>query len=237
MTNYLIFGASRGIGALFAIELPEPDDRIWIVSRSAPDNLPTTDAERIWIQADLSQPDVGRVVAEAVGGGAVDVLIYNAGIWEEHAFTDAYDFEQVPDEETARIMTVNLTSPIICIQHLLPALRRSERGKIILIGSTSGLENVGDPSVAYAVSKFGLRGVAHALRKALRGEPITTTVLNLGNIGTLTYADGVMSFEPVEADLTMIPLADLVATMRYLVSLSGDSLVKEMTLSAITDDV
>lgn len=237
MTNYIIFGASRGIGAMFALELPQANDQVWIVSRSAPNDLPVTEAKRIWVQADLSSPNAAQTVAAAVADHTIDVLIYNAGIWEEHAFSERYDFEQVPDEETARIMTINLTSAITCIHRLLPALRRSQNAKIILIGSTSGIDNAGSPEVAYAASKFGLRGVAHALRETLRGQGIATTVLNLGNVGTLTYENGVMSFEPVEDGMVMVSLSDLVATLRYLINLSGDSLVKEMTLSASTDDV
>ena len=90
--------------------------------------------------------------------------------------------EPLPIEESEDIITVNLTSAIICIQKLLTNLKQSDNAKIILIGSTSGLENSGSQAVAYAASKFGLRGLGHALRENLRKDSITVTCINPGEV-------------------------------------------------------
>jgi NAD(P)-dependent dehydrogenase (short-subunit alcohol dehydrogenase family) len=228
MTNLLVFGASRGLGALFVHALPQPGDRVWMVSRSQPNVVMREGITRVWIQADLSVSGAGRVIADAVGDAVLDVCLYNAGVWEEHAFSDAYRYEDVSDDETERLMAVNLTSAITSVQKLLPVLRRSQNGKIILIGSNAGLENSRRPEVAYSASKFGLRGMAHALREVVRVDRIGVTSVNLGDVGVVTQIDGQPMIDP--NGFQGIPLADIVSVLQCVIGLSNASCMKEIDL-------
>jgi short-subunit dehydrogenase len=235
MANILIIGASRGLGAAFSVGIPTPGDTVWLVSRTRPDLERADGVRRQWVEADLASPDAHRTVADALAGQRLDALIYNAGIWEQYAFTREYDFESVSESETQRIIAVNLTSAITCVQALLPNLRQSKGGKIILIGSTSGLENGGSPEVAYAASKFGLRGLGHALRENLRSNGIAVTCINAGEVAAeIAYERG-----PDEAIAayggTRIPVQDLAAVVRCVMGLSNVSCVKEIDIPAITD--
>ena len=237
MTNILIFGASRGLGAAFSSGLPTRGDTVWLVSRSQPENLGRNDGvERVWIKADLSSPkDASRTISDALSGQKLDVLIYNAGIWEEKAFTSDYSFEEVSIRELEDIIAVNLTSAMVCIQKLLSNLKQSDNGKIILIGSTSGLENSGSQEVAYAASKFGLRGLAHALRENLREHSITVTCINPGEVAAeLAFEDGVEKAIETYSG-TRIPVQDLILIMKCLMGLSKVSCVKEIDIPALTD--
>ncbi len=237
MTNILIFGASRGLGAAFSSGLPTPSDTVWLVSRSQPENLKRSDGvERVWIKADLSSPkDASRTISEALAEQRLDVLIYNAGIWEEQAFKSDYSFEEVSIEKSENIIAVNLTSAIICIQKLLLNLKQSDNAKIILIGSTSGLENTGSQEVAYAASKFGLRGLGHALRENLRKYNIPVTCINPGEVAAeIAYEDGVERAIEAYAG-TRIPVRDLILIVKCLMGLSKVACVKEIDVPAITD--
>lgn len=235
--NYLIFGASRGLGALFSQSLPAAGDTIWLVSRSQPELSEIDGVKRIWIQADLADSEVASQIASAIGDNTLDICIYNAGIWEKFAFSDKYDFEQVPSDEIDRIITTNLISAIISIQQLLPALRRSESGKIILIGSNVGLENSGRPEVAYTVSKFGLRGFAHSLREVVRKDAIAVTCLNLGDVGDVKIVDGHFQVDIGSSGRVLISLADIVIMLKALIALSNTSCVKEIDLLAMSDSI
>ncbi|HZF33368.1 MAG TPA: SDR family NAD(P)-dependent oxidoreductase, partial [Candidatus Angelobacter sp.] len=157
-------------------------------------------------------------------------------IWERSAFRDSYDFTEVDDDETERIIAVNLTSAITCIRALLPNLRKSAGAKLIFIGSTSGLDNSSGREVAYAASKFGLRGVTHALRENLRADGIAVTCVNPGNIGTITVERGAVSASPHESR-AMIPPQDLIAIVKCVIGLSNASCVKEIDVMAMTDRV
>jgi short-subunit dehydrogenase len=237
MANILIFGASRGLGAAFNSGLPESGDTVWLVSRTRPDRLERDEqVERVWIKADLtSAREASRTVAAALADQRVDVLIYNAGIWEEKAFESDYDFAEVPTEEIENIISVNLTSAIVCIQKLLPNLKQSDNAKVILIGSTSGIDNAGSGEVVYTASKFGLRGLGHALREHLRPQGITVTCINPGEVAAaIAYEEGAERAIQ-EYQGTRIPVQDLVLIVKCLMGLSRVACVKEIDVPAITD--
>ncbi len=234
--NLLIIGASRGLGAAFASKLPKTGDRLWTVSRTKPEFPALEGVQHTWIEADLARAGAGETLQTALEGQTLDAVIYNAGIWESTAFSTSYDFEAVPDLETERIITVNLTSAITCVRAVLPCLKRSSAAKIILVGSTSGLENNGRLEVAYSASKFGLRGVAHALREGLRSSRIGVTCLNLGDLGTVTLEGGEVHARGFDGRELIDP-NDVLELVRCLLTLSNSSCVKEIDFCAVTDSV
>ncbi|GGA16817.1 hypothetical protein GCM10008018_71550 [Paenibacillus marchantiophytorum] len=119
MKNFIIFGASKGLGEAFVKGLPDTGDNVWMVSRSRPESLKLNDGvHRYWIDTDLSLSDASNRIANTLNGVTVDVLIYNVGIWESKGFRDDYDFEKDGPDEIAKIINVNVTSTITCIQKL-----------------------------------------------------------------------------------------------------------------------
>jgi short-subunit dehydrogenase len=234
--NYLIVGASRGLGAFFNRALPSAGDTVWLVSRSQPNLSGADGVERIWIQADLSERYVASQIAEAIGDVALDVCLYNAGIWESDAFSVQYDYEQVPEDETERVIRVNMLSAMTCVQKLLPALRRSDNAKIIFIGSNAGLEHSRRPEVAYAASKFALRGVAHSLREVVRQDRIAVTCLNLGDVGTVV-AEGDDFAVHTASQQDLIAPADIVIMLKALIAMSNTSCVKEIDMLAMSEQM
>jgi 3-oxoacyl-[acyl-carrier protein] reductase len=220
----LVAGASRGIGLAVSDHLASQTSRLLAVSRT-----PVTVGE--WIQADLATLAGVEQVTQAVGNDALDALLYMGGTWETHAFTSQYDFETCTDEDITRVITVNLMAPIRLVKALLPALRRSSNPKIIFMGALSGRDNFPGREVANSASKFGLRGVVHALREELRSQQIGITVINPGNVGT----------PEVLADLAAenllggqaIPLSDLLSIIDCVLSLSRATCVKEIDVPAM----
>jgi NAD(P)-dependent dehydrogenase (short-subunit alcohol dehydrogenase family) len=222
--NILITGASRGLGDAFSRGLGQPGDTLWLVSRNPCSSLQLQDGvTRHWIEADLASPGVHQQIANSLG--ALDVVIHNAGIWETGAFSSEYRFEKVSEAETRNVLEVNLIAPMLLTQALLPKLRTSSNPKIVLIGSINGLENTAMPEVAYSASKFGLRGVAHALREHLRHERIAVTVVNPGSI----------AWEAASSREDLIPPADIVRLVRAVLETSNRTVVKEIDLPAMRD--
>lgn len=237
MANIVIFGASRGIGLGFSIGLPDPGDTVFLVSRTRPPSLDRADqVSRIWIRADLSIPQTAAItVSEAIGDQTIDFLFYNAGIWEQHAFEATYSFEHSTPEEMEQIIHVNLLAAILCTHRLLPNLKRSSNPRIVYMSSLSGVDNSGAPEVANTASKFGLRGVVHALRECLREHRIPVTALNPGNIAAeIAYETGAEA--AIQAyNGTQIPMQDLVLLLRCLRQLSRVACVKEIDIPAMPD--
>jgi 3alpha(or 20beta)-hydroxysteroid dehydrogenase len=83
--------------------------------------------------------------------GRLDVLINNAGV------VSRTSVRTIASDEWARVIAINLTGPMLGIQTAAPLMRASGGGSIVNISSTAGL--LGHPGVAYAASKWGLRGV------------------------------------------------------------------------------
>lgn len=240
VANLLITGGSRGLGHGFSLGVPNQGDTVWLVSRGRPPSLDKADGvTRRWIEADLALPEASAKLAVALAGQPLDLLLYNAGIWEHNAFSSHYDFANVDLLETQQIINVNLVSMLACVQVLLPNLRQAAAGKIVLIGSTSGLENNRQPEVAYNASKFGVRGLAQALRQSLRQENITVTCINPGSIcaGASAPADE-LGREAVLSRYgnALLPMHDLVALVRCVLQLSTATNVAEIDVPAMGDE-
>ena len=236
MKNMLIVGASRGLGDAFSRGLPQSGDTAWLVSRDKPPSLmQRDDVNRVWIEADMSSAVASQQMVATLSGQRLDALIYNVGIWESTAFSDDYDFAAIAPIDHERILQVNLLSAIHCIQAVLPNLKQANEAKVILIGSISGVENTGTPEVAYVASKFGMRGMAHALRENLRVDGIAVSCINPGMIATEVPYDVGIEQTLSQFNATQIPVQDVVAIARCILSLSRASCVKEITMPALAD--
>lgn len=231
--KYLIYGVSKGLGRAIAQVIPQEQDVVYGVSRSKP--IESTPNNR-WIPADLSQPiQAIKAVREVIENQPLDYLIYNVGIWEQEAFEETYSFEQSSTEEIIQIIQTNITSCLLALQGFIPNLKQSSNAKIILIGSTWGLENHKGKEVAFSASKFALRGVVHALRETLREYSIGISILNLGYLAT--EYDYSIDVEEViaETEGTLIPLADVLAAIRFILQTSRATCVKEIDMPAMKD--
>lgn len=93
----------------------------------------------------------------------LDVLILNAGIW----YFD--EFENISEADHEKILDVNLKSPILLTQKLLPFL--SDKAHIIFIGSICSKKFMKFGAV-YQASKFGIRGFAGSLKNELKWKKI-----------------------------------------------------------------
>lgn len=155
--TFLIYGASRGLGKAIVNLVPEAQDKVYGVSRTIPKN----NAQLNWICADLAAPeDAVEKVKVAVKDEKIDVLIYNVGIWENNAFTENYKFEEVSSAELSTILNTNINTCIQSLQSLIENLKLSDNAKVILIGSTWGVDNHNGKELVFSATKYALRGIA-----------------------------------------------------------------------------
>lgn len=217
----LIVGASRGIGAELVRYFSGLGHKVIGVSRSTATNCE-------WIKADLSTSEGIQHVINHVGQTPLDAMIYSSGIWEDEGFIDNFDFRNTHEEETRKIVSVNLIAPIELTKGLAKNLSESNNPRAIYMGALSGLEHLASDQVAYSASKFGLRGAIQGLRKALHEEGIGFTVINPGNVAT----DEVLA--DIEAGRfkkqTPIPLADLINVLEMILMLSKDVEIGDINL-------
>ena len=223
--NLIVIGASGGVGAAVSEHLVSRTSRLITVSRSA-----CSIGE--WVKADISTKQGIEIVRDAIGDCLLDGLLFMGGTWESKAFTKDYSFEKCSDEDIENVLLVNLLAPIRLTKSLLPALRKSSNPKIIFMGALSGLDNFPAREVANSASKFGLRGVVHALREELREDKIAVTVINPGNIATPEVLSDLR--EAGESEENAIPLQDLLQVIDCVLSLSRSTCIKEIQIPAMS---
>lgn len=232
--SYLIYGISKGLGRAIAHGVPSAKDVVYGVSRSKPqDAKPNLN----WIQADLSDPSKSVLeVAQVIQQAPIDYLIYNVGIWEQTAFSTEYDFESCSDSELIQLIQTNVTSCILALKAFVKNLRLSDNAKVILIGSTWGLDNHNGKEVAFSASKYAVRGIVQAMRENLKQDNIGITVLNLGYLAT-EYDYTIDAADVIsETQGASIPLSDVLAAIRFVLQTSKASCVKQIDMPAMQDE-
>ncbi|MEK6492584.1 SDR family oxidoreductase [Myroides odoratimimus] len=234
--TFLIFGVSKGLGKAITQYIPAEKDKVYGISRTRPDYLDERTQNRHWIAADLSHPSKAtNDLKEIIGQQKIDYLIYNVGIWEHNAFSDSYNFQDNSQEEIINIINTNISSCILMIQAFINNLKLADNAKVILIGSTWGLDNHNGKEVAFSVTKFALRGIIHSLRENLREHLIGVSILNLGYLATeYDYKEPVESIIE-QSNGELIPLQDVLEAIRFILSTSKASCVKEINMPAMKD--
>jgi NAD(P)-dependent dehydrogenase (short-subunit alcohol dehydrogenase family) len=169
VTTHVVTGAGSGIGRVVAERLRDRGDRLVLLARSTEraDELRPAFPDAVVLEGDLARPGSLRGLGEAVVG-PVDSLLHIAGVVQLGPVADQ-------DLETWQLqLDVNLTSPAVLTRELLPHLRQA-RGTVVFVNSTAGITAHPEWG-AYAASKFGLRGLADALRaeEAPHGVRVTT---------------------------------------------------------------
>lgn len=154
----LVTGAGAGAGRAIAVRLAADGAATVIADIDALGGLETvqriqsTGGRAAFLRADVTaEPDVRAMVAfaeETFGG--LDILINNAGGVPEPVFPDA------PSDHWCRTLTLNLTGPMLAIQHALPAMARRDGGAVVNISSVAGLGYGPHDSPEYAAAKAGL---------------------------------------------------------------------------------
>jgi NADP-dependent 3-hydroxy acid dehydrogenase YdfG len=173
----MVTGASSGIGAATVRRLRQDGWQVLAVARRA-DRLAEL-AERTGCEvcvADVTDPaDVARI-AEAAG--VCHALVNNAG--------GAVGMESVQDGLAAdwqAMFEVNVLGVLRVTQALLPALRASGRGDILVMTSTAALITYPGGG-GYSAAKHGSGAIARTLRLELVGQPLRVIEIAPGMVRT-----------------------------------------------------
>lgn len=188
----IVTGASTGLGQACAIALAQRGASVVVNYRSHPDEAKETVAEceaaggkAIPVQADISQEDQVRALfaASVEAFGAVDILISNAGLQRDAAFTE------LTKDDWDTVIAVNLTGGFLCMQEAVRQFRRQGMrgsralGKIVVMSSVHDVIPWAG-HVNYAASKGGLSMLMKSAAQELAAEKIRVNALSPGAIAT-----------------------------------------------------
>jgi NAD(P)-dependent dehydrogenase (short-subunit alcohol dehydrogenase family) len=181
----VITGGSRGLGLVLARHLADEGAALVLCARNSEELAAAADELRhrapflATYVCDLSRPAEISTLFERIRReiGSVDVLINNAGIIQvgpiETMTLD--DFEQA--------MAVHFWAPLLCIERVLPDLRRRGDGRIVNISSIGG-EMAVPHLVPYCASKFALNGLSQGMRAELAKDGVYVTTVCPGLMRT-----------------------------------------------------
>ncbi|MFJ9083908.1 SDR family NAD(P)-dependent oxidoreductase [Streptomyces sp. NPDC102384] len=126
--------------------------------------------------------------------GSVHGLVNNAGItWRAR-------IDEVRAEDFARVHAVNVTGPLLGIQHLTPLMPAG--ASIVNVGSSAAL--TAHYPVAYTASKWALRGLSKTAALELGPRGIRVNTIHPGFIETEMTASAAPAFR--ESNLRETPL-------------------------------
>lgn len=162
----LISGANRGIGREVARQLAGRGWTVYLGARSEEKGRRAAeemDGRVIPVRLDVADPESVR---EAVGAlDALDVLVNNAGVYPEGDSS----ILQLRDEVLRETLETNTLGALRLAREVWPLLEGSSRARIINVSSGLGqLEDMGDESPAYCLSKTALNAVTRQLAGAGR---------------------------------------------------------------------
>ncbi|WP_066038946.1 SDR family NAD(P)-dependent oxidoreductase [Herbiconiux solani] len=212
-----ISGSTQGIGFAIAQALLREGAAVVINGRTEErvrtavgrllDEFPGASVEGV--AADFAVPaevdrltdQLGRLDAPD-GLGPVGILVNNVGLF------DLAPFDGIDDDEWMRYLQVNLMSGVRLSRALLPRMLERGRGRIVFVGSESGV-NVPADMIPYGVTKAAMIALANGLAKLTRGSEVTVNTV----LGGPTYSDGVAATVEGLAALQGLAAADLKAAI------------------------
>ncbi|MDG2437527.1 MAG: 3-ketoacyl-ACP reductase [Polaribacter sp.] len=179
----IITGGGRGLGKATAIAFAKEGIDIAITGRNEAVLKETvSELEMFGIQAiyavfDVSNyEEVKRGIKSILDSlGSVDILINNAGI---AAFGT---FNEMEVSEWSQIIQTNLMGMYYVTKETLPYLINQNKGDIINVSSTAGLNGNANTS-AYSASKFAVIGMSESLMKEVRKNNIRVCTLTPSTI-------------------------------------------------------
>ena len=173
----LVTGAGQGIGRAVATRLAEEGATVAVNDLLEDERVTSLVAEIGGVAAVADVSDPAAVDAMVADLGDVDVLVVN------HAYMSMGPLEDYDLHDWWRVVDTNLGGTFHLVQAVLPGMRRSGFGRIVVISSEWGV--VGWPgATAYSASKAGLVSLAKTLGRGLAPEGIIGNAVAPGVVDT-----------------------------------------------------
>ncbi|MFK8068492.1 MAG: SDR family NAD(P)-dependent oxidoreductase [Gammaproteobacteria bacterium] len=167
----LVTGSTAGIGYAIAETLAAEGAKVIINGRSqgSVDNAiaklsPGVAGELIGFAGDLSTQEAAEQLVQEYPN--VEILINNLGIFEPASF------ENISDDDWRRFFEINVLSGVRLSRLYLPAMKKTNWGRIVFISSESGIQ-IPEEMIHYGMTKTAQLAISRGLAESVAGTGIT----------------------------------------------------------------
>lgn len=188
MSTVLITGANRGLGLEFSRQYAEKGWDVIACCRNPAQaselNALSQRHPGIQVEAlDVAQLDQIEGLAQKLSGTDIDVLINNAGVYDDQR---SQGFGQLDFQAWQHSLFINTLAPIKMAEAFLPQIKRSGKKLIVNISSLMGslADNDSGGSILYRSSKAALNAAMKTLSIDLKNQAVGVLILHPGWVKT-----------------------------------------------------
>lgn len=213
--NILVTGASRGIGKTIAKSL-QSYGNVYVTARNE-EKLKEFGNEMYFV-CDLSKEEDLLKLGNFIQEKKIDILVNNAG---------EYTYCGIEDTEISKLnemLAINLKAPIYLMHSAIPHMKKNKFGRVINIGSISGVMGEAYASM-YSATKAGLIGLSKATGLELAEFGITVNTINPGwvdtELGKSSIEDSEFSEEEILESVPQrrfVKPEEIAGLVKYLIS-------------------
>ena len=225
----IVTGAAGGFGIAYSRALARAGARVVLAdideqgARAAAKELESEGLVCVAVRTDVSSEEsAAEMAASALKNfGGIDILVNNAALMSEIPL--GQPLGELSIDFWDKVLRINLTGALICIQAVLPAMK--ERGRAKIINQSSG--GAFGPSGVYGVSKLGLVSLTVSLARELAPDKINVNAIAPGFVKTEA---GIRSTPEAMLQVVeqMVPLKgfgetdDVIGALLFLASSASD---------------
>lgn len=213
--NILVTGASRGIGKTIAKSL-QSYGNVYVTARNE-EKLKEFGNEMYFV-CDLSKEEDLLKLGDFIQEKKIDILVNNAG---------EYTYCGIEDTEISKLnemLSINLKAPIYLMHSAIPHMKKNKFGRVINIGSISGVMGEAYASM-YSATKAGLIGLSKATGLELAEFGITVNTINPGWVDTELGKSSIENSEFSEEEILesvpqrrFVKPEEIAGLVKYLIS-------------------
>ena len=208
LKHVVITGAGSGLGASLAKKYIQKGYHVTLLGRTMKklEDLASSFEEShfsIYALDVASYEDVRSIFKKIKKNqGHIDILVNNAGVgyFELAENLDLFQMDQMID--------INLKGTIYCTQQVIKDMKDRNKGSVINIVSTAGVEGKVTESV-YCASKFGVKGYTESLLKEVADTNVHIHGIYMGGMNT-PFWDGILDEDSMDGMMDPDDIADIV---------------------------
>lgn len=202
--NILITGSSQGIGLTIAKHFANIFN-VYITGRHKEklEKLCFENGFKGYVAIDLFEENAPQKLFEQLNVD-IDILVNNAGVYFYSPI------EKMQHQDVINSIRLNSLAPYELIKYAIPHMKKQQWGRIINIGSISGVMGEANASV-YSMTKASLIGLTKSLALEVAQDNITVNIINPGWVDT-----ELINNENLEEDFSKEEIIETIPQRRFV---------------------